>query len=997
MIYGNKVPFDGAFPSGDLVIPEYRTGRSIMKSITVDEAPGVRNYPAGAILHFDADADYENEAVGMGHDFNYSTLSPQYQLNADGSYSNVGAKPAVDVFGGKKWLRSCGQVTNNVWNSIFEGAGIGVSPSGWIADTATYNGITRSIVGFGSGYIDVRFYGTCVGSTSYAAVSMLSLACPVAALSETWTGSAKVTLLSGDWSAVSPRVEVQEFTSAGAYLATSNVTLIGKSGQAVPTSRTLSKASVGKCVLLPFSTTVTVGTTVDFVVRIEQPQLTKTASPMPYVPTTPAGPVTQPASNATTTNGSWFTNPKYIDNVAGAGVGPCPESILPPLMVPMEGCNDPLSPNYGSYTYDNVADMCFIPKFYYKANNTLGYSFGTHGVNTLTIRGSETFASTAAANIAGFALHRAFIDGGIEHAGFFVDKYKCSKVAKGTGFVAGSVKNGLPISIAAEHNPIAELTSVSGNNCAACIDAAKGRDGNNGVKNTSSIFAPISVYQRSALALFSLGYGEAADSNEYCAWYDPNGVTNFPKGCNNNALRDYNDPKVVYQSDGYLNCGKTGSGVPFEKTTHNGQACGVCDLHGLMWEVSIGMTCIATTKSITGATQANPCVLTVPGHGLTTGQIVQVTSVVGMTQLNGMLFTVNVIDANTISLDGVNSTAYTAYASGGSISYGSFYVAKEATRMRDFTSGATLATDHWGAPGVAAMMDEIALPLAAPGGGASMTRYVGSGALSSDISGLGYVLTGIGHPKDAASLAASGVDLFGRDTIYLYIRDQLCVLSGGHWSSGSSAGVFARYLYNSRYYSIYNVGLRCACYPDTQSDPSATPPSILGSKVRSVSPLWSALAGDEVKGSPLTIATRVRMGVGSGDLVIGDYSALTCTLNPYGLLYFKRESWGDYRTVSSYDGANWVHISNQSWSRNSIIRRYVQTSSDGTKFRVGYMIEGTHTAIQWSVWVKYDGSFGPSTLYRLMLGYNNAYPMWYNKITVWKEQVSDDRILAAMS
>ena len=85
------------------------------------------------------------------------------------------------------------------------------------------------------------------------------------------------------------------------------------------------------------------------------------------------------------------------------------------------------------------------------------------------------------------------------------------------------------------------------------------------------------------------------------------------------------------------------------------------------------------------------------------------------------------------------------------------------------------------------------------------------------------------------------------------------------------------------------------------------------------------------------------------------------------------------------------------WPRNAIIRRVTQVNTAGTQFRVGYMIEGTHTAIQWGLWVAFDGSFNPSTLYRLMLGYANAYPMWFNKITVWKEQVSDDRILAAMS
>ena len=61
------------------------------------------------------------------------------------------------------------------------------------------------------------------------------------------------------------------------------------------------------------------------------------------------------------------------------------------------------------------------------------------------------------------------------------------------------------------------------------------------------------------------------------------------------------------------------------------------------------------------------------------------------------------------------------------------------------------------------------------------------------------------------------------------------------------------------------------------------------------------------------------------------------------------------------------------------------------------MIEGTHTTIQWGSWANYDGSFNPSSLYRLMLGYNNPYPMWFNKIAVWKEQVSDARILEALS
>jgi hypothetical protein len=78
------------------------------------------------------------------------------------------------------------------------------------------------------------------------------------------------------------------------------------------------------------------------------------------------------------------------------------------------------------------------------------------------------------------------------------------------------------------------------------------------------------------------------------------------------------------------------------------------------------------TKSvtITGATQANPCVITSAGHGFRTGVQVTISGVVGMTQLNGNTYTITRIDANTFSLDGVNSTGFTAYTSGGTaVSY----------------------------------------------------------------------------------------------------------------------------------------------------------------------------------------------------------------------------------------------------------------------------------------------------------------------------------------
>jgi len=85
------------------------------------------------------------------------------------------------------------------------------------------------------------------------------------------------------------------------------------------------------------------------------------------------------------------------------------------------------------------------------------------------------------------------------------------------------------------------------------------------------------------------------------------------------------------------------------------------------------------TKAITGATQANPCVLTIVGHGYTTGDEVYLDAVGGMTQLNGRYVKVTSTGANTVSLQGVDSSAYTAYTSGGTAARTHTQVANDLT------------------------------------------------------------------------------------------------------------------------------------------------------------------------------------------------------------------------------------------------------------------------------------------------------------------------------
>lgn len=72
-----------------------------------------------------------------------------------------------------------------------------------------------------------------------------------------------------------------------------------------------------------------------------------------------------------------------------------------------------------------------------------------------------------------------------------------------------------------------------------------------------------------------------------------------------------------------------------------------------------------TAAAITGATQANPCVITALSHGFSTGDSVTIEDVVGMVELNGNTYTITVLTTDTFELDATDSTAFTAYTSGG--------------------------------------------------------------------------------------------------------------------------------------------------------------------------------------------------------------------------------------------------------------------------------------------------------------------------------------------
>ena len=74
----------------------------------------------------------------------------------------------------------------------------------------------------------------------------------------------------------------------------------------------------------------------------------------------------------------------------------------------------------------------------------------------------------------------------------------------------------------------------------------------------------------------------------------------------------------------------------------------------------------AVEKVISGATAADPCVITATGHGFSNGDKVSIRGVVGMVELNTeTAYTVANKATNTFELAGVDSSGFTAYGSAG--------------------------------------------------------------------------------------------------------------------------------------------------------------------------------------------------------------------------------------------------------------------------------------------------------------------------------------------
>lgn len=108
--------------------------------------------------------------------------------------------------------------------------------------------------------------------------------------------------------------------------------------------------------------------------------------------------------------------------------------------------------------------------------------------------------------------------------------------------------------------------------------------------------------------------------------------------------------------------------IPFQASTTVGYALEFGDFYIRFF--FNGLPVLESTFVVSGATKANPCVLSIPGNNYSAGQWIFVTGIGGMTQLNGRYFSIsNVSGANVTIADlngvAIDSTGYGTFTSNG--------------------------------------------------------------------------------------------------------------------------------------------------------------------------------------------------------------------------------------------------------------------------------------------------------------------------------------------
>lgn len=440
----------------------------------------------------------------------------------------------------------------------------------------------------------------------------------------------------------------------------------------------------------------------------------------------------------------------------GSGVAAIPNSLLPQGYRKLYGHEIPSHPNHGKVCDAYGSIFKYIAPFYFKMV-----------ANTISV--SNTYQP-------GFVKPMEFIR---NPNGFFIAGYLSAK--KNNRMVS---TQGLdPLSTNSAHNPISALVGAPANTYAGWVDACK-----------YSGYEALTIFQWNVLQLITLYMGQSAFGTSIVAFNDV--APFFPKGCNNNALKDVNDTSVTFTSSGYSNCALTGSGSNFAKTTHNGQDCGVADVNGNMWKVVFGLTYLAKTGAVcaSGATA-----VAMTAHGLVVNDVIYfgVTPSSGATYNTAAYTVTAVTDANNFTVGTVLERAI--LATDGVYSPRFFRILKTTVKTSTLTAANLLDEANYD------LLDLTGIVNSNTG-----TFYFGNGTetvlnFSTDTNSTAYKMAACGLPT-ATGASTVGTDAFGKDYMYKKLVHGLVPIVGGAWADAAIAGSFALDLYAYSVYSIYSVG-----------------------------------------------------------------------------------------------------------------------------------------------------------------------------------------------
>lgn len=277
-----------------------------------------------------------------------------------------------------------------------------------------------------------------------------------------------------------------------------------------------------------------------------------------------------------------------IPGTVGFGVGVCDvdHSLLDAAkLTPLEGYNDVTNDNYGNYIHQNRSVMVWIPAFCYRIGNKDSELYSKYGDNLIEI------ADGAKAGTDGWILHRAFVDRNQTKSGVFVDKYLASKHED--NYQPISVKNGEPISLMYDYLP---STNPKYNISFDMVNDDNSLWGHIGdaiplAKRRGQQYCCLSCFVWSAITMLALSHAQHSTSTNVCGWYDSEGILNWPKGnTSDGTCHDFRDGSVSFTPSSFdKRHSLTGSGIPFNKTTHNGQNCGITDVSGNFLQPTIGI------------------------------------------------------------------------------------------------------------------------------------------------------------------------------------------------------------------------------------------------------------------------------------------------------------------------------------------------------------------------------------------------------------------------